>query len=99
MDHSNAKSRDSFRVGIVITLHHSSQDNNASEIDYETNLQGPVASKDPGTTISIWGLGRAGILDNRGCFNSPGTGRRVPTPRARSRTFLQGGRTECTCSS
>ena len=74
MDHSNDKDRDIFRVGMVITLHHSSQDNNASEIDYETNLQGPVASKDAGTTMTIWVLGRAVILDNPAFFNSLGIG-------------------------
>lgn len=74
MDHSNAKDRDIFRVGMVVTLHHSSQDNNASEIDYEANLQGPVASKVAGSAMTIRVLGRAVILDDPAFFNSLGIG-------------------------
>lgn len=67
---SNAKDRDIFRVGMIVTLHHSSRDNNALEIDYEANLQGPVASKVPGPAMTVWVLGRAVILDDPAFFNS-----------------------------
>ena len=74
MDESNAKDRDILRVGMIVTLYHSSQGNNASEIDYEANLQGPVASKDAGPATTIWVLGQAVILDNAAFFNSLETG-------------------------
>jgi hypothetical protein len=63
-DNSNAKDRDIFRVGMVVTLYHSSRDNNASEIDYEGNLQGPVASKITGPAMTIRVLGRDVMLDD-----------------------------------
>jgi Domain of unknown function (DUF5666) len=70
MDKSNVKDRDTLRVGMIVTLYHSSQGNNASEIDYEANLQGPVASKDSGPAMTIRVLGQAVILDNAAFFNS-----------------------------
>jgi hypothetical protein len=69
-DNSNAKDRDIFRVGMVVTLYHSSRDNNASEIDYEGNLQGPVASKIAGPAMTIRVLGRDVMLDDPKFFNS-----------------------------
>lgn len=70
MDRSSDRDRDIFHVGMVVTLSHSSQDNNAREIDYETNLQGPVASKVDGAAMTILVLGRPVILDNASFFNS-----------------------------
>jgi hypothetical protein len=73
-DNSNTKDRDVFRVGMVVTLYHSSRDNNASEIDYEVNLQGPVAEKVPGSPMTIQILGRDVMLDDAAFFNSLGIG-------------------------
>lgn len=70
MDKSSAKDRDILRVGMIVTLYHSSRGNNASQIDYEANLQGPVASKVAGPAMTIWVLGQAVILDNAAFFNS-----------------------------
>jgi len=70
LDKSNAKDRDILRVGMIVTLYHSSQGNNASEIDYEPNLQGPVASKDAGPAMIIRILGQTVILDNAAFFSS-----------------------------
>jgi hypothetical protein len=73
-DNSNAKDRDIFRVGMVVTLHHSSRDFNTSEIDYESNLQGPVASKIAGPAMTIRVLGRDVMLEDPAFFNSLGIG-------------------------
>jgi Domain of unknown function (DUF5666) len=70
MDHSNASDRDIFDVGMVVAIHHSSHDNNATEIDYEANLQGPVASKVAGNAMTIRVLGRPVILGDPAFFNS-----------------------------
>lgn len=70
IDKSNAKDRDALRVGMIVTIYHSSRGNSASEIDYEPNLQGPVASKDSGPAMTIRVLGQAVILDNAAFYNS-----------------------------
>jgi Domain of unknown function (DUF5666) len=70
IDKSDAIDRDTLRVGMIVTLYHSSRGNNASEIDYEPNLQGPVASKDSGPEMTIRVLGQTVILDNAAFFNS-----------------------------
>jgi hypothetical protein len=70
MDHSNARDRDLFRVGMVASIHYSSNGNNASEIDYEPNLEGPVASKVADTAMTIGVLGQTVILDNATFFAS-----------------------------
>ena len=70
MDKSNAMDRDVFSVGMIVTLHHSSGDNNATEIDYEPRIEGPIGSKDPGPDPTIWVLGLPVILDNPTLFAS-----------------------------
>jgi hypothetical protein len=69
-DRSNAKDRDVFRVGMVVTLRHSPDDNNAIEIDYEPNLVGPIAAKDSGPDLAIQVLGHFVLLDNAALFAS-----------------------------
>lgn len=70
IDKSKSKAGEVFRLGMLVTLHHSPQDNNALEIGYEANLQGPVASNVADTAMTIWVLGRAVILDDPAFFNS-----------------------------
>lgn len=69
-DRSNAKDRDLFQVGMVITLRHSPGDNNAVEIDYEPNLVGPIAAKDSGPDLALQVLGHSVLLDNAALFAS-----------------------------
>lgn len=69
-DRSNAKDRDLFQVGMVITLRHSPGDNNAVEIDYEPNLVGPIAAKDSGPDLAIQVLGHSVLMDNAALFAS-----------------------------
>jgi len=49
MDHSSEMDRVVFRVGMVVTIHHGLNDNNAIQIEYQDNLQGPIAAKNSNT--------------------------------------------------
>ena len=49
VDHSSEMDRVAFRVGMVVTLHHGLNDNNAIQIEYQNNLQGPIAAKNSNT--------------------------------------------------
>jgi len=49
MDNSSMMDRDLFRVGMVVTVHHGLNDNNAQQIEYQSNLQGRVAAKNSNT--------------------------------------------------
>ena len=49
MDHSSEMDRVAFRVGMVVTIHHGLNDNNAIQIEYQNNLQGPIAAKNSNT--------------------------------------------------
>jgi len=48
-DHSSEMDRVAFRVGMVVTLHHGLNDNDAIQIEYQDNLQGPIAAKNSNT--------------------------------------------------
>ena len=48
-DHSSELDRVVFRVGMVVIIHHDPNDNNAQQIDYQDNLQGPIAVKNSNT--------------------------------------------------
>jgi len=49
VDHSSEMDRVAFRIGMVVTLHHGLNDNNAIQIEYQDNLQGPIAAKNSNT--------------------------------------------------
>ncbi len=74
MDNSNARAQDVFRVGMVVSLRHSPVDNNAVEIDYAANLEGPVASVIPGPDPAVVVLGQTVVFDNAALFGSLGPG-------------------------
>jgi hypothetical protein len=46
---------DVFRVGMVVTIHHEANDNNAQQIEYQDNLQGPIAAKGANNTLTVLG--------------------------------------------
>jgi hypothetical protein len=69
-DRSSARDRDLFRVGMVVTVRHSSGDNNAVEIDFEPNLVGPIAAMNSVPDPSIQVLGHTVLLDNAALFAS-----------------------------
>lgn len=70
---SDASDRDLFLVGMVVTIRHSPNDNNALEIEYEPNLEGPIELKVPGASLIVV-LGQYVILDNAAFFDSLGQG-------------------------
>ncbi len=49
MDNSSMMDRDLFHVGMVVTIHHGPNDNNAQQIEYQNNLQGRIAAKNSNT--------------------------------------------------
>jgi hypothetical protein len=44
-----------YRVGMVVTIHHAPDDNNALKIEYRDNLQGPIAAKGANNTLTVLG--------------------------------------------
>lgn len=74
MDHSNVKDKDLFRVGMIVTVHHGTSDNNATEIDYEPGLIGPILSKTPGAAPVIEVLGQTVIVGDASLFASLSVG-------------------------
>ena len=74
VDHPDARDRDLFRVGMLVTIRHEPAANNASEIDYEPVLRGPVLAMSPGAEPSVVVLGRTVILGDSALFASLGLG-------------------------
>ncbi len=74
MDNTASRAQDIFRAGMVVSLRHSPSDNNATEIDYAPNLEGPVASMIPGPESAIVVLGQTVIIDNSVLFGSVSPG-------------------------
>ena len=72
MDNSSMMDRDLFRVGMVVTLHHGPNDNNAAQIEYQDNLQGPIAAKNSGVENLLTVLGQTVVVDNAAVFASLG---------------------------
>ena len=64
------RDQDLFRVGMVVTLRHSTGDNNATEIDYAPNLVGPITVMGSAPDFSIQVLGHSVLLDNTALFAS-----------------------------
>jgi hypothetical protein len=69
MDNTSRMDRDVFRVGMVVTIHHGANDNNALEIEYQDNLQGRIAAKNPAdNTVTI--LGQTVVVGDAALFAS-----------------------------
>jgi len=67
MDNTSMMDRDVFRVGMVVTIHHGANDNNALEIEYQDNLQGPIAAKNTAeNTLKV--LGQTVVVNNAAGF-------------------------------
>jgi hypothetical protein len=69
-DHSFEMDQAVFRVGMVVTIHHGPNDNNALEIDYRDNLQGLIAAKNSGADNTITVLGQTVVVDNVAVFTN-----------------------------
>ena len=70
MDNTSKKDRDLFRVGMVVTVRHAPGDNNAVEIEYRDNLEGPVAAMSAGTVNTFTVLGQTVVVDDAAAFSS-----------------------------
>jgi hypothetical protein len=51
---------------MVVTIHHGLNDNNATRIEYQDNLQGPIAARNS-NTLTV--LGQTVVVDNAADFN------------------------------
>ena len=70
MDNSSMMDRDLFHVGMVVTIHHGPNDNNAQQIEYQNNLQGRIAAKNSGAENTVTILGQTVVVDNAAVFAS-----------------------------
>ena len=70
MDNTSKRDRDLFRVGMVVTVRHAPDDNDAVEIEYRDNLEGPVAAKSAGTVNTLTVLGQIVVVDDAAVFAS-----------------------------
>ena len=70
MDNSSMMVRDLFRVGMVVTIHHGLNDNNAQQIEYQDNLQGPIAAKNSGAENTVTILGQTVVVEDAALFAS-----------------------------
>jgi hypothetical protein len=70
MDNTSMRDIDLYRVGMVVTIHHGTNDNNAQQIEYEDNLQGPIAAKNSGANNTVTVLGQTVVVDDAAVFAS-----------------------------
>ena len=70
MDNSSMMDRDLFRVGMVVTIQHGPNDNNAREIEYQDNLQGTISAKNSGAENTVTILGQTVVVDDPALFAS-----------------------------
>ena len=70
MDHSSEMDRDLFQVGMVVTIHHGLNDNNAIRIEYRDNLQGPITARNSGAENTVTILGQTVVVDDAAVFAS-----------------------------
>ena len=70
VDHSSEMDQAVFRVGMVVTIHHGPNDNNALEIEYRDNLQGLIAARNSGADNTLTVLGQTVVVDNAAVFNN-----------------------------
>jgi hypothetical protein len=62
--------RDLFRVGMVVVIHHVPNDNNAQQIEYQANLQGPIAAKNSVAENTVTILGQTVVVGDAAVFSS-----------------------------
>lgn len=68
MDNSSMRDRDLFRVGMVVTIRHGQYDNNANQIEYQDNLQGPIAARNSGAENTVTILGQTVVVGDPALF-------------------------------
>ena len=67
MDNTSMMVSDLFRIGMVVTIYHGANDNNAQQIEYQDNLQGPIAAKGANNTLTV--LGQTVVVSDAAGFN------------------------------
>jgi hypothetical protein len=70
VDNTSMRDSDLFRVGMVVIIHHGANDNNAQQIDYQDNLQGPIAAKNSGADNTLTVLGQTVVVGDAAVFAS-----------------------------
>jgi len=64
MDNSSMMDNVLFHVGMVVTIHHGPNDHNAQQIEYQGNLQGPIAAKNSGAENTVTILGQTVVVSD-----------------------------------
>jgi len=62
MDNSSMMDSALYRVGMVVTIHHGPNDNNAQQIEYQNNLQGRIAAMNSGAENTVTILGQTVVV-------------------------------------
>jgi hypothetical protein len=70
MDNSSMMDSNLYRVGMVAVIHHGPNDNNAMQIEYQDNLQGRIAAKNPGAENTVTVLGQTVVVGDAAVFAS-----------------------------
>ncbi len=82
-DKSGRMDNDVFAVGMVVTVRHGKDDNNAQVIEYRDNLRGPIAATASGADNVIEILGHTVVVDERGDLRLPQARRHRGSQRVR----------------
>jgi len=64
MDNSSMMDQDLFHTGMVVPIHHGPNDNNAHQIEYQNNLQGPIAAKNSAGENTVTILGQTVVVND-----------------------------------
>ena len=70
IDNSSMTDRNLFRVGMVVTIHHGQNNNNAIQIEYQDNLQGRIAAKNSGADNTLTAHGQTVVVSDAATFTS-----------------------------
>lgn len=76
VDDSRLPDNAAFRLGMVVSVRHGADDNNAAEIDHDHNVKGPVTAVGGDNTFTV--LGYTVAVDGATVFDPAGTGGSTP---------------------
>jgi hypothetical protein len=69
-DNTSMTDRNLYRIGMVVTIHHGANDNDAQQIEYQDNLQGRIAAKNSGAENTVTVLGQTVVVSDAAVFAS-----------------------------
>ena len=69
-DNTSMTARNLFRIGMVVTIRHGANDNDAQQIEYQDNLQGRIAAKNSGAENTVTVLGQTVVVSDAAVFAS-----------------------------